>query len=233
MSKLKNKNPNKQEEYIIKIIHDLKTPINAQIKALESFLTTTKDKITQEEKDLIELTLNSCNYMQKLIETFTSINKLNTENLLLNYEKFDIVELVSSSINELKILLKYYELNIIFDSTKEIIVNADKLQIKRVIENLLSNSINYAYKNTNIEIYLTKKNNNICFEIKNKSPYIEADVLNEIFEKYKTYPLNYNKNGVGLGLYLSKEIIKAHFGKMSAKSLNDNINIFSFSIPID
>ena len=59
MNKVKN-----IEECTLKIIHDLKTPIDAQIAALESFLQTTSSKINQEEKDLIELTLNSCNYTQ-------------------------------------------------------------------------------------------------------------------------------------------------------------------------
>ena len=231
MTKLKSKNDIK-EEYIIKIIHDFKTPINAQIKALELFLSTTKSKITQEEKDLIELTLNSCNYMQKLIETFTCIHQLKSANLVLNYEKFDIVELIRNLIKELAILLKFYELDIVFDYKEEIIINADKLHIKRVIENLLSNSINYAYKNTKIKIKLEKKNGNLVFEIKNKSSYIEPNALKEIFKKYKTQASGYNKNSVGLGLYLSHEIICAHFGKMIARSSIDEVNVFGFMIPI-
>ena len=231
MTKLKAKNDIK-EEYIIKIIHDFKTPINAQIKALELFLSTTKSKILQEEKDLIELTLNSCNYMQKLIETFTCVHQLKSTNLILNYEKFDMVELIKSSIKELEILLKFYELDVVFDNKKEIIINADKIQIKRVVENLLSNSINYAYKNTEIKINVDLKNENLIFTIKNKSPYIEPIALKEIFKKYKTQASRFNKHGVGLGLYLSQEIINAHWGEMIAKSNVDETNIFGFAIPI-
>ncbi len=232
MTKLKIEN-DANEEYIIKIIHDFKTPINAQIKALELFLSTTKSKITQEEKDLIELTLNSCDYMQKLIDIFTCVHQLKHNNLVLNYEKFDIVKLIQNAINELAILLKFHELDVIFDYKKEVIINADKLQIKRVIENLLSNSINYSYKNTKIKININIKNDNLFFEIKNKSPYIEPAVLNELFKKYKTQASRYNKNSVGLGLYLSQEIINAHFGKMTAKSSIDDINTFGFVIPVE
>ena len=63
----------KKDEYLTKIIHDLKTPTIAQIKALESFLVTCSNKISQEEVDLIKLTLSSCNYMHKLIDIFTSV----------------------------------------------------------------------------------------------------------------------------------------------------------------
>lgn len=219
------------DEYITKIIHDLKSPIYAQICALESFLATASDKISQEEKDLIKLTLNSCNYMDKLIEIFNCVNKLNYEALKLNYEKFDIVKLTKSLIDEFDIIAKYCELKVILKSPKEIIINADKLQIKKVMENLLSNSINYAFKNSNVEITLFIQKNQFSFEIKNKSPYIEPNILKEIFKKYKTHACLYNKNGVSLGLYLSKEIINAHLGTMIAKSDTDNTNIFGFSIP--
>jgi len=233
MNKTSTKNTDKKEEFILKIIHDLKTPISAQTIALESFLTTAQNKISQEENDLIKLTLNSCNYMQKLIEIFTSVSKLKNQKIMLNYEKFNINELINSLINELCILLKYHELKIEFNPSKEIIVNADKLQIKRVIENLISNSINYAYKNTAIIINTKADNNEFIFKIQNKSPYIEPKILREIFQKYKTQPSLYSKNSVGLGLYLSQEIIKAHSGTIFAKSDIDNTNTFSFIIPIN
>lgn len=229
MTKLKEK----KDEYVAKIVHDLKTPIYAQITALQSFLTTAGEKISQEEQDLIKLTLNSCNYMNKLVEIFNSVNKLNFESIKLNYEKFDIAELTSTLIDELNILIKYSELKIYYNFKKEMIINADKLQIKRVIENLLSNSINHAFKKSTIEINLSTQKNQFIFEITNKSPYIEPDVLKEIFKKYKTCSGLYNKNGVGLGLYLSKEIINAHLGSMIAKSYENNTNIFGFRIPID
>lgn len=223
----------KKDEYLAKIIHDLKTPTFAQIKALESFLTTGSNKISPEEKDLIELTLNSCNYTQKLIEIFSQVHKLNYNKIILNYEKFSINTLIKNSINELKILLKYNFLDICFKEEKEIIITADKLQIKRVIENLLSNAINYAFENSTIEIELKEQNRTCIFEIKNKSQYIEPKIMKEIFEKYKTHDSCYNKAGVGLGLYLSKEIINTHFGKMIAKSTQDDVNIFGFELPIE
>lgn len=221
----------KKEEDLAKIIHDLKTPLNAQIGALESFLETTKSKISQEEKDLLELTLNSCNYMQNLIETLNLVNSLDYNPLSLNYKKFDIVKLIKNCIKEMNILLKYQELKVIFNTEEETIVQADQLQIKRVIDNLLTNSLNYAYKNTEIKISISIDNNDLTFEIENHSPYISPRAIKEIFGKYKTQNSLYCRGGVGLGLYVSNEIIKAHDGKMHAKSSLDEINTFGFTIP--
>ena len=221
----------KKDEYISKIIHDIENPILAQITALELFLSAVNNKISYDEKDLIELTLNSCKYLYKLVEVFNSVYKLNFEPLKLNFEKFDIAELVKDSIQESKILLKYHELSLEFEFEKEVVVNADKIQIKRVIETLFSNSITYAFKNSIIRIELLKANNKILFEIKNNSPYIEQEVLKDVINKHKTQAL-YNKNGIGLGLYLSKEIINAHNGTIIAKSFPEDISIFGFEIPL-
>ena len=90
----------KKEDLLANIIYDLKTPTNAQITALESFLKTSGKKINSEEKDLIELTLNSCLHVQKLIDNFSSAYRLNFENLKLNYEKFDIANMINTIIKE-------------------------------------------------------------------------------------------------------------------------------------
>lgn len=222
-----------KEEYIAKIIHDLKTPIGAQIVALESFLSTVKNKISQEEKDLILLTLNSCNYMQKMIEIFNFVYRLNFEPIKLNYEKFDVANVVDDVLAESQILIKYYELNISYKFDKNIILNADKLQIKHVIENLILNSINYAYKNSLVEISSSILNNNFNFIIRNKSPYIPPSELKEIFQKNKIISTLYNKSATSLALYLSKEIVVAHGGLMIAQSYPDNTNIFGFKIPMN
>ena len=106
------------------------------------------------------------------------------------------------------------------------------MQIRRVIENLISNSINYAYENTVIQIEANIKEDSFCFLIRNKSPYIELNQLNGIFDKYKTISNYRSKNGFGLGLYLSNEIIKIHNGIMKAYSFRENINVFEFKIPL-
>lgn len=221
----------KIEESSAKIIHDLKIPIIAQIAALESFLSTASSKISQEEIDLIKLTLNSCNYIQKIIETFICVQNLSHQALKLNYEKFNIVELIESCIDEAKILLKYYELKIIFNENKKIFVNADRALIKKVIENFLSNSINYAYKNTTIQINLDILNGNFILKITSNTPNIDEKIIKNIFEKNKTDINLYNKNTIGLCLYFSQKIIQAHKGNIFIKNKAQDLNVFGFSIP--
>ena len=222
----------RKEEFLSKVIHDIKTPTSAQINALESFLETSSKKINQEEKDLIKLTLNSCMHVQKLIDDYGCVCRLNCENLKLNYEKFDLCALVLDVIKNEEILLKYNELEIEFNSTNEYIICADKLQIQKVVENILSNSINHAFKKSKIEVFIVKEKSYLTFKVKSNSLYLEPDILGEFFEKYKTNPTPYNKTTTNLSLFLSKEIIRAHFGKMIIDSNPANIVVLGFSVPM-
>jgi signal transduction histidine kinase len=108
----------------------------------------------------------------------------------------------------------------------------DKMQIKRVITNILGNSISYAYENTQIIVTIKQDENGIGFNAKNKSAYINPETMNNLFKKYVSHAAKFNKVGVGLGLYLSKQIIDAHNGSIYAKSYEDNSNIFGFTLPI-
>ena len=108
----------------------------------------------------------------------------------------------------------------------------DRMQIKRVLTNILGNAISYAYDNTQIDVTIKQDENGIGFEAKNESAYINPETMNNLFKKYVSHAAKFNKVGVGLGLYLSKQIIDAHDGEIYAKSYEDNHNIFGFILPL-
>ena len=108
----------------------------------------------------------------------------------------------------------------------------DRMQIKRVLTNILGNAISYAYDNTQIDVTIKQGENGIGFEAKNESAYINMETMNNLFKKYVSHAAKFNKVGVGLGLYLSKQIIDAHGGEIYAKSYEDNHNIFGFILPL-
>jgi len=220
----------KQDDYLEKIIHNLKTPTSAQIQALQSFLQTSQDKISQEENDLIKLTLNSCNKMHSLIETISSIEKLNYEIIKPNYEKFNLTSLLDNILKESEILLKYYELKIKNSINENIVINADKLKIKKVLESLVSNSIEVAQKNSQITIEAQIKKDELFFEIKIISNSNELTKLKEIIENHNILKTK-ERLALHLGLYLSKEIIHAHFGRMILNIFPDQRNTLGFIIP--
>jgi len=222
-----------RETYIATLSHDLKTPAIAQIRALKLVLDGQFGDLNSGQKDMLQLTLDSCNYMYDMIYTLLSTCKFENGAVSLNYSSFNIQNLINECINEMTPFINENSVTVVFNPENlETCIYADKIELKRVIINLLSNAINYAYSNTVVQIIISENNNNFFFEVMNSSPYIEPKVLSGLFEKYVTHSAKYNKIGMGLGLYLSKQIIEAHKGEIIAKSSKNQINTFGFKIPL-
>ena len=143
-------------------------------------------------------------------------------------------ELIEACLNEISQLAEEKGHTLIFQpNAAENILNADRMQVKRILMNLLSNSLTYAYPDT--ELVITAEKHDSCMRVcvKNRSPYMPKKVLETIFNKYVTHAEKFNKVGAGLGLYLSKQIVEAHGGKIITKSFEDNQCIFGFDIPLE
>ena len=222
-----------RETYVATLTHDLKTPTIAQIKALDLLLNNHMGPLNNEQKELLTLTKDSCNFMYEMLSTLLSTYKYENGDYTLNCEKCNIISLAEESINELEAMLK--EKNVIIHINTEgsqFNTECDRMQIKRVLTNILGNAISYAYDNTQIDVTIKQGENGIGFEAKNESAYINMETMNNLFKKYVSHAAKFNKVGVGLGLYLSKQIIDAHGGEIYAKSYEDNHNIFGFILPL-
>lgn len=223
----------RKNSFIATLTHDLKTPTIAQIRALDLFLNEAFGAISEEQKLMLEQIKHSCQYMYDLI--FTILDTYIYDNGLtkINPVKFNMQDLINETIRGLSNLLseRNQKLRINVDLVSSNIV-ADKLQLKRVIINLFSNAITHGFKNSEIEVFVGENDENMKFEIKNKSEYIAEGQMKEIFEKYKHKENSKSmKTSTGLGLYLSKQIIDAHNGRMYAHSDKDQNCVFGFEIP--
>ena len=222
-----------RETYIATLTHDLKTPTIAQIRALELLLSGQLGTFNEEQKEMLKLTLDSCKYMYDMVYTLLSTYKFENGDIALTYSSFDLVEVISDSINELSNIASENAIKLEFSySGDKCSVCADKIEIKRVIINLLSNAINYAYSSTVVYVSLQSIGDNVEVRVKNSSKYIDPDSMAKLFRKYVTHSEKFNKVGIGLGLYLSKKIIDAHNGKIIAESSQDQHNTFGFIIPL-
>lgn len=223
-----------KETFVATLTHDLKTPTIAQIRMLELLLGGTCGDLSLEQKELMEQMLKSAKYMLGMISRVLAVYKFESGNIKLEYSKFDFKELVFECFEELLPLADEKNLKPkISISAKNCLITADKMQTRRILINLISNSISYAIKNTEIEITLDEKNEELEFKTINSSPYIPPDILNTLFKKYVSNPVHSRFDGIGtgLGLYLTEKIVSAHNGRIIAQSSKENKNTFGFIIP--
>lgn len=223
----------RKDNFVATLTHDLKTPTIAQIKSLDMLLRGYVGQLTEEQKDIVNQTKQSCEYMYNLIFTILDTYKYDNGQLKINYEQFNIRTLVDEVVFELSTLsIDNSQAVRVVSSCDEEIISADRFQIKRVLINLLSNAFNHGKNGTEIEIVISKSAFSVKVEVKSVSKYLSKDIISEIFEKYKSIEHSKSyKTGTGLGLYLSKKIITAHNGEIFATSELDGVCNFGFSIP--
>jgi len=223
-----------KENFVATLTHDLKTPAMAQIRALDVILKGALGEINEEQKDAIAQVRNSCSYIFEMISTLLTTYKYEDGIKKMNYEKFHFESLVSECFNEIASLLEEKKQKVIIKNEALIHhLNADKLELKRVITNLISNAISYSEKNSEIEVSIGGDNDNVSFSVRNKSEFIPPNELDKLFCKFVSNASKFKKIGFGLGLYLTKQIVNAHNGEVFAKSCQVDGNTFGFKIPVN
>jgi signal transduction histidine kinase len=222
-----------KESYIATLNHDLKTPAIAQIRALEILLSGQMGEFNESQKEILSLTLDSCNYLYEMVRTLLNSTRANSKNISLQYTGINITNLLNECISEVYIHAKNKAVTMNYKFPKsDLYVNADGKEIKQVMLNLLSNAINYVFSNSDLTISLNIVDKNLEFCVSGFSPYIKPEILDGLFKKNISHSEKLNKLGFGLGFYHSKTIIEAHGGKIIAQSNKNNSVFIGFTIPI-
>lgn len=224
-----------KESFIATLAHDLKSPTSAQINMLNLLSNGEFGILNPQQQEMITLTKNSCKYLSDLVATILDTYRFDNGKISLKPKKTDLIEMIANICKGVEKLANDKHQNIIFSHNEDTcFVNADTLQLKRVIANILSNAIQYGYSQTNIYIDLKRENNTIECSIKNKSKPISAKELSRIFDRFNSTSMShFNNASTGLGLYLTKQIIEMHNGKVFAKSDEDGTCIFGFTLNTD
>ena len=218
-----------KEQFIATLTHDLKSPINAEICALKQLLKKDNPNL---QNEMLEELLNSAKYMKLITDNILCYYKQKNKGLALKKEVVNFEDLIESSINDLKYLANDKNIKINFhNNILEPSIELDVLEIKRVINNLLSNAIEYSFKDNCIDINLNTKNNSFIFEIRDYGIGINTENLNNIFDEYMSLAKQHKKTGFGLGLNICKKIIEQHNGEISIDSTYGAGTRIQFKLP--
>lgn len=225
---------NQKDLFIATLVHDLKNPLLAQISSINQCYKGVFGELNDTQKEILSLTLESANYMKEMLYTLINTYKYDNGNIQLNKKKINIENLINTCIKEHLPMSNEQKVKLIYNSSlkkDEKFISTDEKQLRRVITNLLSNGINYAYKDTDFNITTEIHNEILEISLENSGPPIDKNTQKHLFEKYISNANKYQKVGFGLGLYLSKKIIEAHNGKIYFIQ-NGNLNKFVIELPI-
>lgn len=211
-----------RKELISNISHDLKTPVTAIKGYVEGIKDGIPDTSEKMEKYIDTIYIKTTN-MDKLIDELFLFSKLDLKRVPFNFEKVDIIAYLTDCMEELKFDLEKKNINIsLVNEVKEkLYVIADREKLKRVIINIVENSVKYMKKDTGeICIRVSEEAEMLCICFKDNGIGISKEALQYIFDRfYRADPSrNISTGGSGLGLAISKRIIEEHGGKIRAVS---------------
>jgi len=138
-----------RDTFVASLGHDLKNPTLAQIRAVELLLKGEFGALNFEQNEILKMLLDSCKYMNAMLCSLLSTYRNECGAVKLNYEEISLPELTKECIGEMIYIAKDKGIDInILNDCKNSIIYGDKVQIKRVIMNLLSNGIKYAFRHS-------------------------------------------------------------------------------------
>lgn len=223
-----------KETFVATLTHDLKTPIRAEIRAMELLIKGSFGELNKDQAEMIQTILHSGRYMFKMVDNLLSTYRYENGCNKLHKEPVDIVGLINECYKEIKYIAEDKNQELIFDFKNEnTFINADVVEIRRVIQNLLSNAINYTQDYGMITIKTFIKDNKLAVSFIDNGKGISDGQLSEVFKKYKSDAKKFKQVGTGLGLYLSKNIIERHDGQITVTSKEGEGSCFTFFLPCD
>jgi two-component system sensor histidine kinase VicK len=223
-----------QKEFINIAAHELRTPVQA-ILGYSELLQNVSGEFAAEM--LKSLTRNAYR-LQSLITDILDVARIESGSLIIEKEKLNLTDLITTAIgdaeNQVKVTGKQIEISYshkqMLEAQKEkedVIVEADRERILQVVSNLLGNALKFT-KQGSIEVTTEKSQNEVIVQVRDSGSGIDLEIFPKLFEKFVTK----SDKGTGLGLFISKNIIEAHGGRIWAENNSDGPGAtFVFSLP--
>ena len=224
-----------QKEFINLAAHELRTPIQPILGLTEIVSSKIKDT---EQHELLDAVTRNAKRLQRLVDDIIDVTKIESQSLKLNKEELDLNHVITNIIDDYNTLIVSgnHKVKLYFNPFKEtLLIEADKEKISEVISNLLSNAIKFTKEDAifisieKIEDNNNDNNNYALVTVKDTGEGIDPEILPNMFSKFITKSFE----GLGLGLYISKHIVKAHGGKIEGKNNDNGIGAeFGFTLPL-
>ena len=218
-----NTEKNKTKDLIADISHQTKTPITN----LSLYISLLEDDPKDEYIEIIKYELNKLEF---LIQNLVKSSRLESDIISLQKHQANLKDIVEDVLGEFKVILDEKNISINLKN-EDLIFNLDERWLKEAIHNLVDNAIKYSPNGSTITISVYKSYLNYNIDIENECQDVSEEILPKIFERFYRGKNSVSKDGLGLGLYIAREIIEKHGGNIKA-SLDENRIKLSVDFPL-
>lgn len=228
-----------RQEFTAMMVHELRAPLTAVRWSSETLLKNLSGAKAQLEAAKVKESVTNIDVaatnMLELVNDLLDVAKVEAGKFDLNIQEYDLSEIIKESVSTFKPEAEGKHLELNFITPGLVKVKCDKVRIEQVITNLLSNAIKYT-DSGQIDVNLTVDSgkNQVVVAIKDTGLGVSREDLSVLFSKFKQLKsFDRSRKGTGLGLVVTRGIVEAHGGKISAESQGENLgSTFSFTLPL-
>lgn len=219
-----------RDDFIATLTHDMRTPLLAAIQTLKFFLEGVIGELDEKQKVLLSTMLQSNEDLLGLVNALLEVYRFESGKLTLCKTNFSVKDLVEQCFAELKPLAdkKNIDFSVIYELNDGENIVADRAEIKRVITNLCGNALNYTNKGGTVKVLAKAQSGDFIFSVTDNGNGIPQSDIPNLFKRFSQGTARKRSTGTGLGLYLSRQIVEAHDGKIWVDSKVDKGSEFSF-----
>jgi len=227
-----------KSKLLTRFSHEFKTPLVSINGYIDLLINEYRESFDSETMSILKEAKQGSTRLKQLINLFIESSKLEEKMVKVNLVEDNLYDLITVCLNELEGLIRLRAHTINIDLQEDLIIMFDREKLKEVISNLLVNSVKYTPPGGNIEIKSRIEDNFIVISIKDYGIGLTEDEKLQLFTQFgkiERYGQGWNilSEGSGMGLYISKELIELHGGKIWAESEGRNQgSTFNFSLPL-
>ncbi|PMZ88370.1 MULTISPECIES: hybrid sensor histidine kinase/response regulator [unclassified Pseudomonas] len=225
-----------RDDFMSIVAHEVRTPLNGLILetqlrkmhlARDNSAAFTLDKmhamVDRDERQIKSLI--------RLIEDMLDVSRIRTGKLSIRPKRFDLSTLVSELLHNFSQQIDAAEASVSLDATQPVIGNWDEFRIEQVISNLLTNALRYGAKSP-ISVKVYSEGGQALVDVQDRGIGISEENQNRIFQQFERVSARHAVAGLGLGLFISEQIVAAHGGTITVQSRIGEGALFRVCLPL-
>jgi two-component system, NtrC family, sensor histidine kinase KinB len=220
-----------KSEFIATASHELRTPLTSVQMGVHLLLEGALGELTDQQNEVLQACRQDCERLDKLMRDLLDLSRIEAGESQPQLAAISARDLLATAVEELRPQVEAKDLKLSVDAPVDLPwVLIDRLQIERVISNLVTNALRHT-KNGEIKISAEQRDNHVAISIADTGSGIPTEYLPHIFDKFVQVP-DAPTGGAGLGLTISKSIVEGHGGQISVQSQVGRGSTFTFTLPL-
>jgi signal transduction histidine kinase len=222
-----------KDEFVALISHDLRTPLTSIMGYVELALEEVGEPLDDERRAYLEVVARSSERLLRLVDDLLFVARLQAGRLVLQRSQLDLCVIAAQSVEEARPRAESKRLALAFSGEGAVTVEADKGRVFQLLDNLISNAIKFTPEGGRVDVTVAAEGRSAVLEVSDSGIGLAPGEADQVFDRFfrSTRAVAQQVPGTGLGLFISRAIVEAHGGTITAGAREGGGTSFRIALP--